>query len=99
MNELLATVVRMNASDLYVTAGQPPVIRYHGRIRRLDTKVLDNADTTALMNSITPDRYQHEIHEVGGADFEISFDDCRFRVAVFKQHGRLGMVLRRIPNQ
>jgi twitching motility protein PilT len=99
MNELLAKVVRVNASDLYVTAGQPPVIRRHGRMRRLDTRLLDSDETTALMKSITPDRCQQRIHEVGGADFEISFGDCRFRVAVFEQHGRLGMVLRRIPNQ
>src|SRR5262249_23080904 len=67
--------------------------------RRLDTKVLDPDDTMALMKSITPDRCQQELQEKGGTDFAISFSDCRFRVAIFKQRGQVGMVLRRIPSQ
>ena len=69
-------------------------------MRRLDTKILDNDDTTALMKSITPDRCQQELQEKGGADFAIEYiDGNRFRVAVFKQRGSIGMVLRRIPSQ
>jgi twitching motility protein PilT len=97
---LLATVIQLKASDLHITVGQPPVIRHHGRLRRLDTKTLENDDTTALMKSITPDRCQQELQEIGGADFAIEFTDgIRFRVAIFKQRGSIGMVLRRIPNQ
>ena len=70
-----------------------------GHAATLDTKVLDNDDTTALMKSITPDRCQQELQEKGGADFAIEFTDgVRFRVAVFKQRGNIGMVLRRIPS-
>jgi twitching motility protein PilT len=99
IDKLLTTVIQLKASDLHITVGQPPVIRHHGRMRRLDTKVLDNDDTTALMKSITPDRCQQELQEIGGADFAIEFTDgVRFRVAIFKQRGSIGMVLRRIPS-
>src|SRR5207302_5693782 len=74
-------------------------IRHHSRMRRLDTKTLDQDDTTALMKAITPDRCQQELQESGGGDFAISFGDCRFRCAVFKQKGVIGMVLRRIPSK
>ena len=88
IDKLLATVIQMKASDLHISVGQPPVIRHHGRMRRLDTKVLDNDDTTALMKSITPDRCQQELQTVGGADFAIEFTDgVRFRVAIYKQKG------------
>src|SRR6266566_4541820 len=100
IDKLLATVIQLKASDLHITVGQPPVIRHHGRMRRLDTKTLDNDDCTALMKSITPDRCQQELQEKGGCDFAIEFTDgCRFRVAIFKQKGSIGMVLRRIPNK
>jgi twitching motility protein PilT len=100
IDKLLATVIQLKASDLHITTGQPPVIRHHGRMRRLDTKSLDSDDTTALMKSITPDRCQQELQEKGGADFAIEFTDgYRFRVAVFKQRGNIGLVLRRIPSQ
>jgi len=100
IDKLLHTVIQLKASDLHITVGQPPVLRHHGRLKRLDTKNLDKDDTTSLMKSITPDRCQQELSEVGGADFAIEFvDGYRFRVAVFRQRGSIGMVLRRIPSQ
>jgi twitching motility protein PilT len=100
IDKLLATVIQLKASDLHISVGQPPVVRHHGRMRRLETKVLDNDDTTALMKAITPDRCQQELSEVGGADFAIEYvDGYRFRCAIFKQRGAIGMVLRRIPSQ
>src|SRR5438270_4081896 len=100
MEKLLSTVIQLKASDLHITAGQPPVIRHQGRMRKLDAKVLDQDDTTSLMKSITSDRCQQELQEKGGSDFAIEFvDGYRFRVAIFKQRGSIGMVLRRIPSQ
>jgi twitching motility protein PilT len=100
IEKLLATVIQLKASDLHITVGQPPVIRHHGRMRRLDTKSLNNDDATSLMKAITPDRCQQELQEKGGSDFAIEFTDgYRFRVAVFKQRGNIGLVLRRIPSQ
>src|SRR6516165_4206775 len=100
MEKLLQTVIQLKASDVHISVGQPPVIRHQGRMRKLDAKNLEPDDTTALMKSITPDRCQQELQEVGGADFAIEYTDGnRFRVAVFRQRGSIGMVLRRIPNQ
>ena len=99
IDKLLTTVIQLKASDLHLTVGQPPVLRHHGRMKRLETKSLDSDDTTALMKAITPDRCQQELQEKGGSDFAISFGDTRFRCAVFKQKGCIGLVLRRIPSQ
>jgi twitching motility protein PilT len=102
MEKLLATVIQLKASDLHISVGQPPVIRHHGRMRKLDIggAILDNDDTTGLMKSITPDRCQQELQQKGGADFAIEYlDGVRFRVAVFKQKQTVGLVMRRIPSQ
>ncbi|MCA9100120.1 MAG: type IV pilus twitching motility protein PilT [Pirellulales bacterium] len=100
IDKLLHTVVNKDASDLHITVGQPPVIRLHGHMRTLETKVLEPEDTVALMKSITPERCQQELQEVGGTDFGFAFGKAaRFRVAVFKQRGNIGMVLRKIPNE
>ena len=64
MEKLLDTVVNQRASDLIISVGQPPVIKKGGRIRRLDTKNLDNDDTTGLMKSITPERIQGRMNAV-----------------------------------
>ncbi len=100
IEKLLNAVVKQNASDLHLTVGQPPVLRLSGRMRKLDTKVLEPDDTMALMKSISPERAQQELQEHGGADFGFAFADmCRFRVSIFKQKGHVGMVLRQIPNK
>ncbi len=100
MEKLLSTVIQLKASDLHISVGQPPVVRHHGRLRKLEAKILDNDDTAGLMKSITPDRCQQELQQKGGADFAIEYvDGYRFRVAIFKQRGSIGMVLRRIPSQ
>jgi twitching motility protein PilT len=100
IDKLLETVVKERVSDLHITVGQPPVVRSGGRMVRLETRTLTADDTTNLMNSITPERNQQELQERGGTDFGFAFGDkARFRVAVFKQRGMIGMVLRRVPNE
>jgi twitching motility protein PilT len=100
IDKLLQTVINQKASDLHISCGQPPCIRLDGRMRRLETKTLEPDDTVALMKSITPERCQQELQEVGGTDFGFAFgEQARFRVAVFKQKGTVGLVLRRIPNE
>jgi twitching motility protein PilT len=99
MEKLLETVYQTKASDLHVSVGQPPVLRVHGRMRKLETKVLEPDDAMGLMKSITPDRCQQELQERGGTDFGFAYaDKCRFRVAVFKQKGNVSIVCRRIPS-
>jgi twitching motility protein PilT len=100
MEKLLQTVIQLKASDLHISVGQPPVLRVGGRMRKLDAKILDTDDTAGLMKSITPDRCQQELQQKGGCDFAIEYvDGYRFRVAVFKQRGTIGIVMRRIPSQ
>ena len=91
IDKLLHTVVNAGASDLHIAVGQPPVLRLHGRMRKLETKVLEPEDTVALMKSITPERCQQELQEAGGTDFGFAFGDlARFRVSIFKQRGNVG---------
>jgi twitching motility protein PilT len=99
IDKLLKTVIDLKAADLHISVGQTPLIRKSGRMRKLETKILEPDDTMSLMKAITPDRNQQELQERGGTDFAIEFiDGYRFRCAVFKQRGSIGMVLRRIPS-
>jgi twitching motility protein PilT len=80
--------------------GRPPTLRLHGRLRPLETKVLEPEDTMALMKAITPERAQQEIQEQGGTDFAFEFGGAgRFRTAVFRQRGKLSLTLRLIPSR
>src|SRR5271169_1564886 len=100
IDKLLQTVCSQKASDLHLTVGSQPMLRLHGHMRPLATKVLEASDTVSLMKSIAPERCQQELQEVGGTDFGFAFGEmARFRLAIFKQRGNVGLVLRRIPNE
>ena len=100
IDRLLETCIRVNSSDIHLHVGRPPVLRMDGRLRSLETKVLEPEDTVALMKSVTPERNQQELQEEGGTDFGFAFGDKgRFRVSVFRQKGNISMVLRLIPSK
>lgn len=100
IDRLLDACIKMGGSDLHITVGRPPVLRLHGRLRALETKVLEPEDTAALMKSITPEKNQQELQERGGSDFGFAFGDKgRFRTSIFRQKGNVTMVLRLIPNE
>jgi len=100
IDRLLETCIKRGASDLHLHVGRPPTLRLHGRLRALETKVLEPEDTIALMKAITPDRAQQELQEQGGTDFGFEFGNAgRFRTSVFQQRGNISMTLRLIPSK
>jgi len=100
IDKVLVTAVQREAEDIILTVGRPPMLRLDGALEPLRTDVLNSEDTMSLMKSITPERFQQELQEVGSADFGFTFQDkARFRVGVFRQKGDICVVLRLIPNR
>jgi len=98
MSDLLHLMVSEGGSDLHVRVGVPPAMRLHGILQKVDGPALTNETSEELMRSITSDDSIQEVREKGGADFAFAFGElARFRVSVFKEKGRFGMVLRQIP--
>ena len=73
MDRLLDVVVKQDASDLHLSCGRPPTIRLSGRLRNLATKTLEPEDMMQLMKSVTPEKNQQELQEMGGTDFGFAF--------------------------
>jgi twitching motility protein PilT len=100
IDRLLETCIKKGASDLHLHVGKQPTLRLHGRLRPLDTKVLEPEDTIALMKAITPERGQQELQEQGGTDFGFEFGKAgRFRTSVYSERGNVSVVLRLIPTR
>jgi twitching motility protein PilT len=100
IDRILETCIKRGASDVHLSVGRPPTLRLHGRLRALETKVLEPEDCISLMKSITPERNQQEIQEEGGTDFGFAFgDQARFRVSILRQKGNVTIVLRLIPTK
>jgi twitching motility protein PilT len=100
IDRLLEACIKLGASDLHLHVGRPPTLRLNGRLRGMETKVLEPEDTVKLMQAITPERNQEEFQEVGGTDFGFEFSDAgRFRTSIFRQKGHVSLTLRLIPTK
>src|SRR5262245_59577833 len=91
VNKLFRMVMKMEASDLHLKVGQPPMMRLRGDIRRTETRPLTQEDMERLFHPILNPRQRKILDEEGGVDFSwvVGNDECRFRVSLFKQRGRL----------
>src|SRR5919202_750917 len=74
------------------------MMRYKGDIRRVDMRPLTQEDMERLLLPGLSPKHRKTLDEEGGVDFSyvIGQDECRFRVSLFKQRGRLSLVSRRV---
>jgi twitching motility protein PilT len=100
VNKLFRMVMKHEASDLHLKVGQPPMMRLRGDIRRADMRPLTQEDMERLLLPQLKEKHRKILEEEGGVDFSyvIGADECRFRVSLFKQRGRLSLVARRVNN-
>src|SRR5260370_42682920 len=93
-------LMKLQASDLHLKVGQPPMLRLRGDIKRSEMRPLTQEDMERLLLPLLTPRMRKILVDEGGADFSyaIGADQGRFRVSLFKQLGRLSRVSRRVNN-
>ena len=100
VHELLKLLVSRNGSDLFITADFPPAIKVDGKISKVSSQALTLHHTLALTRSIMNDKQMAEFESTKECNFAISPPGIgRFRVNAFVQMGKVGMVLRVIPER
>ena len=99
MTELLKFAIKSNASDLHISAGESPMFRIHGDIRRIDMEPLNDEEVHTMIYDILNDQQRKIFEENRELDFSIALGEYgRFRVNVFMQSRGEAAVLRTIPN-
>lgn len=98
VNQIFRTVMLHEGSDLHLKAGLPGMMRLRGSIQRMATKPLLQEDLEKLLYPVLSEKQRHTLDEKGGADYSyvVGKDECRFRVNLFKQRGKLALVARRV---
>ena len=87
------------ASDLHLTAGQPPALRIRGEIERIKYKVLDNDDLRGMLYEIAPEQKIKSFEESGDIDFGYEIPGlARYRANFFMQKNGVAAVFREIPS-
>lgn len=99
INDLLKLMVSRNGSDLFLTAEFPPAIKVDGKITKVSPQPLTGVHTQALARSIMSDKQAAEFERTKECNFAIAPGGIgRFRVNALVQMGKVGLVLRTIPN-
>lgn len=94
----LEEAVRQNASDLFLSAGEPPVLKIYGVFKQLDDKPLDKQTVDGFIQAIIPERKRAQFYE--GHDVDIGLDIkglSRFRVNIFRQQNGRSVAVRPLP--
>ncbi|MBU6392485.1 MAG: type IV pilus twitching motility protein PilT [Planctomycetes bacterium] len=96
--ELLLFAKKENASDLHISAGEPPMIRIHGDMRKIDVPLLSKEDVHKILYDILIDQQRKTYEEHHELDFAIVLGNAgRFRVNAFLQNRGESIVFRTIP--
>lgn len=97
--DLLATVMKENASDLHLSVGRYPTIRVDGGlVPLLKKEILTPEITEGLVKAMTSPEQQTIFNADRELDFSYDLDGkARFRVNIFHQKGFAGAALRLIP--
>jgi len=99
IDELLHMLVQKEASDLHLRVGEPPIMRIHGDLLRLEglPRLTDRDMHDLLYPTMNEER---RIRFDQNMELDMSYQVpglSRFRVNIFRQQGHIGAVMRVIP--
>ena len=99
LRKLIDVMLARNASDLILTAGQPPIIRVVGDLEPLDGKNLTPDEVKRLAFSLLSLGQQDVFEHTLEMDASFGLEGiARFRLNVFQQRGSVGLVIRALPH-
>src|SRR5262249_58471492 len=100
ITELLTFAHRSGASDAHLSAGEPPRVRIHGDMKRLEHPAVSAEEVHTLVFDIMSDSLRRHFQETNDVDFSFELGDlARFRVNVFRGRRGEGAVFRTIPTK
>lgn len=100
VHNLLRGMISKKASDLFITVGFPPSFKVDGKMTPVSNQALSAQHTQEMARAIMNDRQAAEFEATHECNFAISPPGIgRFRVNVFMQQQRVGMVLRTITTK
>ncbi len=100
LTQLLAFTIQNDASDLHLSAGNPPIIRVSGEMKKVKSPSLESDDVRTMLYSIMSEDQRATFEENADIDFAISMGEkARFRVNGFMSRLGTCAVFRSIPYQ
>ena len=96
-SQLLKEAVELNASDIHLITGMPPLYRMHGNLIFKQQPIIEKEQMEKLFDMFTTVEQKLKFQQNGDVDFAYSFDGyARCRGNAFLQQSKMSMVLRLI---
>jgi twitching motility protein PilT len=102
VDKLFRACVKLEASDLHLKVGKPPMVRVDGTLRPMNRGPIEDDEMVRLCFPMMNERNRKIFERDGGADFAHTVDVdgtiWRFRVNLLQQLGHVGLVARRVSS-
>ena len=100
LDTLMEAFVSQNATDLYLSAGSPPCLRFGKEIRPYQSPLLTGDEIMEMIRGLLPEDAVAEFESALELNTAIRWKDgARMRVNVYRQQLSPGVVLRRIQTR
>ncbi|MDP3086563.1 MAG: PilT/PilU family type 4a pilus ATPase [Rubrivivax sp.] len=98
MERVLRLMAEKQASDVYMSANTPILIKIHGQILQLSDQLLTPSQTRQLLAELLTPQQMEELEDTGELNVAIALARIgSFRLSAFKQRGSIAAVFRCIP--
>ena len=96
--EIILYGLSLEASDVHLTYGLPPILRVDGVLTPDGNENLDDAYIADVLRQLANAEQVKEMKEVGEIDFAVTYDGTiRMRCNAFYQQGHIAIALRLLP--
>ncbi len=96
--EIILYALSIEASDVHLTVGLPPIMRVDGVLTPDNCEILDDGYISDVLRQLTTAEQIKEMKEVGEIDFAVTYDGTiRMRCNAFYQQGHVAIALRLLP--
>jgi twitching motility protein PilU len=100
LERVLRLMAEKNASDVYMSANTPILIKIHGQMLQLSDQLLTTTQTRQLLSELLAPQQMEELEDTGELNVGIGLPGVgSFRLSAFKQRGSIAAVFRCIPFQ
>jgi twitching motility protein PilU len=98
MERILRLMADKKASDVYLTAHAPAMIKINGQTIPINSQVLPPDAPRNLLGEIVPANRMEELQETGELNMAVPLEGLgNFRISAFRQRGQVAVVMRYIP--
>ncbi len=99
MERILRLMADKGASDVYLSANMPVLIRINGQIVQLSDQLLTPTQPRQLISEVVQPAQLAELDQSGELNLAVSVDKVgSFRLSGFRQRGTIAAVFRHIPH-